>query len=88
MKYFHRNYVFLLIASALTTVQMCIRDSVLSVVQSESATISNTNFFAITILPFLKEYGIKMLLQIILFKVVHLRRIKPVMLTCIANKVA
>ena len=31
----------------------------LSVVQSESAIISNTFFFAITILPFLKEYGSK-----------------------------
>ena len=30
---------------------------VLSVVESESAIISNTIFFAITILPFLKEYG-------------------------------
>ena len=32
---------------------MCIRDRV----ESESAIISNTIFFAITILPFLKEYG-------------------------------
>ena len=32
---------------------------VLSVVESESAIISNTIFFAITILPFLKEYGSK-----------------------------
>ena len=32
---------------------------VLSVVQSESAIISNTIFFAVTILPFLKEYGSK-----------------------------
>ena len=31
----------------------------MSVVESESAIISNTIFFAITILPFLKEYGSK-----------------------------
>ena len=32
-------------------------------VQSESAIISNTIFFAITILPFLKEYGSKITLD-------------------------
>ena len=35
---------------------------VFRVVQSESAVISNTIFFAMTILPFLKEYGSKMCL--------------------------